>query len=73
MKSIDSVRKVGNIGAHMEKDINLIIDVEPKEAYLLIQLIELLFEEWYVHRHERELKLKAIAGIANIKEEQKKK
>lgn len=72
-KSIDSVRKVGNIGAHMEKDINLIIDVEPKEAYLLIQLIELLFEEWYVHRHERELKLKAIAGIADIKEEQKKK
>lgn len=72
-KSIDSVRKVGNIGAHMEKDINLIIDVEPKEAYLLIQLIELLFEEWYVHRHERELKLKAIAGLADLKDEQKKK
>jgi hypothetical protein len=72
-KSIESVRKVGNIGAHMEKDINLIIDVEPKEAYLLMQLIELLFEEWYVHRHERELKLKAIAGIADLKDEQKKK
>ena len=61
-KSIDSVRKVGNIGAHMEKDINLIIDVEPKEAYLLLELIELLFEEWYIHKHERELKLNAIAG-----------
>jgi hypothetical protein len=72
-KSIDSVRKVGNIGAHLEKDINLIIDVEPKEAYLLIQLIELLFEEWYVHRKERELKLKEIVGIAAAKEEQKKK
>lgn len=72
-KSIDSVRKVGNIGAHMEKDINLIIDVEPKEAYLLLQLIELLFEEWYIHRHERELKLKAIAGLADLKYEQKKK
>lgn len=72
-KSIDSVRKVGNIGAHMEKDINLIIDVEPKEAYLLLQLIELLFEEWYIHRHERELKLKAIVGIADKKEDDKKK
>jgi hypothetical protein len=72
-KSIDSVRKVGNIGAHMEKDINLIIDVDPKEAYLLLQLIELLFEEWYIHRYERELKLNAIANIAEIKEEQKKK
>ncbi|MBI3500424.1 MAG: DUF4145 domain-containing protein [Bacteroidetes bacterium] len=72
-KSIDSVRKVGNIGAHMEKDINLIIDVEPKEAQLLLELIELLFEEWYIHRHERELKLKAIVGLAEKKEEQKKK
>jgi len=70
-KSIDSVRKVGNIGAHMEKDIDLIIDVEPKEAYLLIQLIELLFEEWYIHKFERELKLKSIANIADIKDELK--
>jgi len=72
-KSIDSVRQVGNIGAHMEKNIDLIIDVEPKEAYLLIQLIELLFEEWYIHRHEREQKLKAIADLATKKNESKKK
>jgi hypothetical protein len=72
-KSIDAIRKVGNIGAHMEKDINLIIDVEPKEAKLLVQLIEMLFEEWYIHRFERELKLKAIVGVAEIKDEAKKK
>jgi hypothetical protein len=72
-KSIDAIRKVGNIGAHMEKDINLIIDVEPKEAQLLVQLIEMLFEEWYIHRYERELKLNAIVGVAEIKDEAKKK
>lgn len=66
-KSIDAIRKVGNIGAHMEKDIDLIIDVEPKEAHLLVQLIEMLFDEWYVHRFERELKLKSIVGIAESK------
>ena len=71
-KSIDSVRKVGNIGAHMEKNIDLIIDVEPDEAYLLLQLIELLFEEWYIHKHERELKLKAIVDLAKRKEDIKK-
>jgi hypothetical protein len=27
--AIDAVRQIGNIGAHMEKDINEIIDVEP--------------------------------------------
>ena len=57
----------------MEKDINLIIDVDPEEAFLLLQLIELLFEEWYIHRHERELKLKAIVGLAEKKDELKKK
>ena len=37
--SIDAVRSVGNIGAHMEKDINVIVDVEPGESQLLIGLI----------------------------------
>ena len=72
-KSIDAVRKVGNIGAHMEKDINLIIDVDPQEARLLLELIELLFEEWYIHKHERELKLNAIVKLAETKDAEKKK
>ncbi|WP_425540000.1 DUF4145 domain-containing protein [Microaceticoccus formicicus] len=29
---IDAIRKVGNIGAHMEKNINEIIPIEPSEA-----------------------------------------
>jgi len=46
--AIDGLRKMGNIGAHMEKDINVIVDVDPTEAALLIELLEMLFEEWYV-------------------------
>ena len=30
--AIDGVRKIGNIGAHMEKDINVIVEVDPEEA-----------------------------------------
>jgi len=71
-KSIDSVRKIGNIGAHMEKDINLIIDVDPKEAQILIELIELLIGEWYIQRHEREEKLKSIISLSKTKDEIKK-
>lgn len=71
-QSIDAVRKVGNIGAHMEKDINIIVDVDPEEAGMLIQLIELLFEEWYIHRHERELKLNSIVALSLKKVEEKK-
>lgn len=65
--AIESVRKVGNIGAHMEADINVIVDVDPDEARLLIGLIETLVDDWYVARHEREERLKALAAMAEAK------
>jgi len=66
--AIDGVRKVGNVGAHMEQDINVIVDVEPAEAQLLIGLIELLFKEWYMARHEREENLRALKALGAAKE-----
>jgi len=66
-EAIDSVRKVGNIGAHMEKDINLIIEVEPYEADLLIGLIETLIDDWYVARQERKKRLNLINSMASDK------
>lgn len=70
-KAIDSVRSIGNIGAHMEKDINLIVDVEPTEANLLIRLIEVLLKEWYIGRHEREDHMQEIIAAAESKTEMK--
>ncbi|MDP2939250.1 MAG: DUF4145 domain-containing protein [Candidatus Omnitrophota bacterium] len=71
-KAIDAVRKMGNIGSHMEKDINLIIEVDPKEASLLINLIEKLIEEWYIHRHERQATMESIVEMSNEKDLKKK-
>jgi Domain of unknown function (DUF4145) len=68
VEAIDSIRKVGNIGAHMEKDINLVVDVEAGEAQALIELIEMLFEEWYVARHSRGEKLARVRAIAAEKD-----
>ena len=70
-QAIDAVRKIGNIGAHMEKDVNLVIDVEPEEAAELIALIELLVKDWYIHRHERQEQLNRIVSIAKGKEAKK--
>ena len=70
-KAIDAVRSIGNIGAHMEKDINLIIDVEPKEAQLLIGLIEMLIKDWYIVKNERERHLRAIIDTADSKKKKK--
>lgn len=71
-KAIDGVRSVGNIGAHMEKDINLIVDVEPEEVDELIKLIEILLKEWYINRREREESLNAVIGIADDKKQARK-
>lgn len=66
-KAVDAVRSIGNIGAHMEKDINLIVDVEPEEADLLIRLIEVLLEEWYIRRHDREEHMQKVIAAAAAK------
>ena len=51
---LDGLRRIGNIGAHMERDINLIVDIEPGEAQKLIKLIELLLQQWYIERHNQQ-------------------
>ncbi len=71
-EAIDSVRQVGNIGAHMEKDINLIIEVDPQEAQLLIELIEQLIEDWYVEKFQKEQRLNKIKSLAEEKKKGKK-
>jgi hypothetical protein len=63
-KAIDGVRSVGNIGAHMEEDINVIVDVEPHEAQLLVELIEILLKDWYVAREQKRLHLEAIVKLS---------
>lgn len=67
-EAIDALRKLGNIGAHMEKDIDVIIEVDPDEASMLIELIETLFEDWYIRRHEREQRMSKIKAMAAEKD-----
>jgi Domain of unknown function (DUF4145) len=71
-EAIDAVRSVGNIGAHMEEDVNLIVEIDPAEAELLINLIEDLFMDWYVVRHDRNQRQVKLKELANSKKEQRK-
>lgn len=68
IKAIHALRTLGNIGAHMEKDIDLIVDVDEGEARKLIDLIEMLFHEWYGERKRREERIAAVVKIAEEKE-----
>lgn len=73
IEAIDAVRQIGKIGAHFERDINLIVEVEPEEASALISLTELLFQEWYVARHERQARLGKVKAIAGAKMDERAK
>lgn len=66
-QAFEAVRSVGNIGAHMERDINLVVEVEPHEARLLLSLIEQLVDDWYVARSNKQLALAEIVAMAATK------
>ncbi|MEJ1160675.1 DUF4145 domain-containing protein [Prosthecomicrobium sp. N25] len=63
VQAIDHVRTIGNIGAHMEKDIDVIVPVDADEAGILIELTEKLIEEWYIERRKRADRFDKIAHI----------
>jgi hypothetical protein len=55
----------------MEKDVNLIIDIEIEEAGRLLQLVEMLFAQWYINRHDQEELCAQITATADSKEAQR--
>lgn len=71
--AINSLRELGNIGAHMEKDINIIVEIDAGEAEKLLKLVEILFKEWYIVPHERNELLSNIVQINTEKQNQRKK
>ena len=71
-KAIDGTRSIGNIGAHMERDVDLIIEVDASEANRLIWLIQVLIKDWYIYRAERKANLTDISQSAEEKEKQRK-
>lgn len=70
--AIDALRKIGNIGAHMENDVNTIVDIDEGEAEKLGKLIEHLMEKWYIARHDEEALLQDITAISEEKQEERK-
>lgn len=63
--------KVGNIGAHLERDIDLIVEVDPDEAQLLIGLVETLVRETYIARDARQAQMGDLVALAQAKKQAK--
>jgi hypothetical protein len=72
LDAIHAVRKVGNIGAHMEADISVIVDVDPNEAQLLLELVETMIEETYIRRDDRKNRLNRVTALAVAKDQERR-
>lgn len=71
-EAIMALKSIGNIGAHPEHDINLIIDVSPEEASQLVGLIEMLIDDWYVARERQQERIRAITAMNEQKQQERK-
>jgi hypothetical protein len=58
------IKDIGNIGAHMQQDVNLIIEVDAEEVQTLSHMVELLINEWYVQRMKRENLIQKVRNVA---------
>jgi len=64
-----AVKSVGNIGAHPEQDVSLMVDVEPGEAETLLNLIHLLDQEWYIARAARADRIARMQALGDAKKQ----
>lgn len=71
-RAVKKLVEVANLGAHPQEDINVIIDVGAEEAAALIRLVELLIEETYDRRADRQKRLAEVQAIADRKQEARK-
>ena len=72
IETFNDLRKIGNIGAHMEKDVNYIVDIDPNEAEILLNFIEYLIEQTYINRYKRQNMLNSLHIISENKQTQRK-
>lgn len=66
-----SLKGLGNIGAHPERDVTCLVDIEPEEASVLIALIEILLDDWYVAREKKKQTKTAIRALSERKDAEK--
>lgn len=58
--SINYIRKFGTIESQLTKDRDLMVETTVEEAKMLIALVQLLVQEWYVDRQKRQCRSNTI-------------
>ena len=69
IEALDDARAIATIAAHPERDVSIIVDIDTDEAVELIELVEMLFEEWYLAREKRQTRLSKLKATRVAKKE----
>lgn len=69
IKVFKALKDLGNIGAHPTESSSEIIDVNPDEAVMMIQFIEILLERTYIKRENDNKVFSSIIEISNKKKD----
>lgn len=62
--SIEFVRNFGNIDDQLAEDVNMMVDTSVAEAKMLVALIQILFQDWYLERRSRQERHERLQEIA---------
>lgn len=69
--ALHAIRNMGNFGAHPERDVSLIIDVDPEDAELSIKIVFALVDDWYIDRNRKEERMQKMKSSLEKKTAQK--
>ena len=70
---LDSIRRIGNICAHFQSEDNSLFDYTSDEVNKIKDVLEYLFEEWYIEPNRRKKLQEEISQMANKKEDKNEK
>jgi hypothetical protein len=62
--AIETVRRFGDIDSYTHEDVRLMVDAKEEEAALLIDLVEIMFKDFYEDRHRRKERSDALCNLA---------
>ena len=67
LEAISNARKIGNIGAHFDRDTDKLIDVTEQEAAALIQLNDFIFDDYIGRAERRKILLEKVSEATSRK------
>lgn len=67
--ALQTLKDVGNEGAHFNENSKLLQDIEPEDAQILLKFIEYLENQWYTSKHNSELLMASLNGLKKPKSE----